>query len=155
MHVKLRLKLTQPQLIQHIIDFVSLKIQDNTQTRQDQGTYYTKMLMGIFRKRHWSYQRFKCILNYFYGTRLSPLFAAHQYSRLSSDPLVSHEKAIKRLIRCPMKTVMLMQILHIGRTLKIMKIHSFSISDQALHKHDQKIGDGVRTLIIFNFHFFN
>jgi hypothetical protein len=65
----------------------------------------TKYAEENFRKGQWTYQRIICMLNYFCGTRLNALFAAHQYSRLCSGPLVSHEKAIKCTIRCPMRLV--------------------------------------------------
>jgi hypothetical protein len=92
-------KLTQPHLIQRIIDFVKLIDSRLHDTPAEPGKPLTRDIEGEHRLYSWSYRSLLGMLNYLCGTRPDILYAVHQCSRFCNDPRLSHEKAAKRIIR--------------------------------------------------------
>jgi hypothetical protein len=92
-------KLTQPHLIQRIIDFVNLSDSRLHDTPAEPAKPLTKDIEGEHRVYSWSYRSLLGMLNYLCGTRPDILYAVHQCSRFCNDPRLSHEKAAKRIIR--------------------------------------------------------
>ena len=60
---------------------------------------------GPERKQSWKYRSAIGMLNYLAAsTRPDCLFAVHQCARFSNDPKLSHERAVKRIVRYLKKT---------------------------------------------------
>jgi hypothetical protein len=92
-------KMSQPHLIQRIIKAVSLKDSRLHDTPAEPGKPLGKDTEGEQRFYSWSYRSLIGMLNYLCGTRPDILFSVHQCARFCSDPKLSHEKAVKRIIR--------------------------------------------------------
>jgi hypothetical protein len=91
--------LTQPFLIQRIIDCVSFKYSRLHDTPAKPNKLLHKDEEGEHRKSNWSYRSIVGMLNYLCGTRPDILFAVHQCSRFCADPKMSHKKALTRIVR--------------------------------------------------------
>ena len=91
--------LTQPFLIQRIISTLGLKDSRLHDTPAEPKTLLHKDTDGQARKYDWSYRSVIGMLNYLCGTRPELLFAVHQCSRFCNDPKLSHEQAVKRIVR--------------------------------------------------------
>ena len=95
-------ELTQPFLIQRIIDLLGVEGESVYNTRP---TPVTKPLlhkdsMGEVRKHKWNYRKAIGMLTYLQGTtRPDIAMAVHQCARFSIDPRLSHERAVKRIAR--------------------------------------------------------
>jgi len=92
-------KLLQPHLIQHIINSVGLKDSRLHDTPAEPGKPLTKDADGTHRVYDWSFSSIVGMLNYLCRTRPDMLYAVHQCARFCTFPKLSHEKAIKRIIR--------------------------------------------------------
>ena len=95
-------EMSQPFLIQRIIDLLGDAVKDAN--IKDTPTVYKEILTkddeGPDRKQAWSYRSAIGMLNYLAATtRPDCLFAVHQCARFSSNPKLSHERAIKRIVR--------------------------------------------------------
>jgi hypothetical protein len=95
-------EMTQPFLIQRIIDLLGDAVKDAN--IKDTPSVYKEILTkdehGPERKQDWSYRSAIGMLNYLAATtRPDCLFAVHQCARFSSNPKLSHERAVKRIIR--------------------------------------------------------
>ena len=94
--------LTQPYLIQRIIDSLGDAITGaNTKTTP---AVYKEILhkdeSGPARKQSWNYRSLIGMLNYLAAsTRPDILCAVHQCARFSANPKLSHERAVKRIVR--------------------------------------------------------
>jgi hypothetical protein len=91
--------LSQPHLIDRIIQSVNLHDMRLHDTPAEPKTLLTKDIEGDHRKTFWSYRGVVGMLNYLCGTRPELLFAVHQCARFGVDPKLSHERAIQRIIR--------------------------------------------------------
>ena len=96
------ISLTQPYLIQRIID----EMGDAITEANVKGTpsVYKEILHkdtdGPDRKQSWNYRSVIGMLNYLAAsTRPDVLFAVHQCARFSVNPKLSHERAVKRIVR--------------------------------------------------------
>ena len=94
--------LTQPYLIARIIEVMGSSISEaNIKTTP---SVYKEVLHkdenGPNRKLDWNYRSVVGMLNYLAAsTRPDILFAVHQCARFAADPKLSHERAIKRIVR--------------------------------------------------------
>jgi len=93
-----RISLTQPALISRIIEQCGLKDERMHDTPADSILHRDKD--GEPRKTSFHYRSIIGQLNYLAGTSRPEIqFAVHQCARFSQDPKMSHEKAIKRIVR--------------------------------------------------------
>jgi hypothetical protein len=94
--------MSQPFLIQRIVELLGDGISEaNT---KDTPAVYKEILhkdeLGPRRKQTWKYRSAIGMLNYLAAsTRPDCLYAVHQCARFSADPKLSHERAVKRVIR--------------------------------------------------------
>jgi len=96
------ISLTQPYLIQRIIDALGTAVKDAN--IKSTPSVYKEILHkdedGPDRKQSWNYRSVIGMLNYLAAsTRPDILFAVHQCARFSSNPKLIHERAVKRIIR--------------------------------------------------------
>jgi hypothetical protein len=96
---KPQFKLSQPHLIQCIIASIGLKDSRLHDTPAEPGKPLTKDYDGPDRAYNWSFRSMIGMLNYLCGTRPDILYSVHQCSRFYNNPRLSHEKAVKRIIR--------------------------------------------------------
>ncbi len=94
--------LTQPFLIQRIIDSLGDAISEANV--KSTPAVYKEILHkdedGPDRKQSWNYRSLIGMLNYLAAsTRPDILCAVHQCARLSANPKLSHERALKRIVR--------------------------------------------------------
>ena len=95
-------ELTQPFLIQRIIDLLGL---ERDSKHNSKPTPVTKPLLhkdadGESRHNSWSYRKAIGMLTYLQGTTRPDIsMAVHQCARFSQDPKLSHERAVKRIGR--------------------------------------------------------
>jgi hypothetical protein len=93
------IKLSQPHLIQHILD--DLGFNDRTGTKPTPAASTVKLnrdLHGQPFNEEWHYRSIVGKLNFLEkSTRLDIAYAVHQCARFSTDPKASHATAIKRL----------------------------------------------------------
>jgi hypothetical protein len=94
-----RFKLSQPHLIQRLINSIGLSDSRLHDTPAEPRLKLTKDSDGLERAYNWSFQSLIGMLNYLCGTRPDILYSVHQCSRFCNNPKLSHEKAIKRIIR--------------------------------------------------------
>jgi len=92
-------KLSQPHLIQRIIQGVNLTDSCLHDMPAEPGKPLSKDSDGELRIYSWSYRSIIGMLNYLCGTRPDILFSVHRCARFCSDPKLSHEKAVKHIIR--------------------------------------------------------
>jgi len=95
-------ELTQPFLIQRIIDLLGVEGESVYNTRPTPATkpLLHKDNMGDARKQNWNYRTAIGMLTYLQGTtRPDIAMAVHQCARFSINPKLSHEKAVKRIAR--------------------------------------------------------
>ena len=91
--------LSQPFLIQRIIGFLALSDSRQHTTPAESNCLLHKDEEGPVRTYNWSYRSVIGMLNYLCGTRPDILFAVHQCARFCEHPKLSHEKAVKRIVR--------------------------------------------------------
>jgi hypothetical protein len=93
--------MSQPYLIQRIIEFVGLDMRmTNTRSTPVGKPLLCKDLDGKPRKTDWNYRGAVGMLGYLQSnTRPEISMAVHQCARFSNDPKLSHEKAIKRIAK--------------------------------------------------------
>jgi hypothetical protein len=94
--------MSQPFLIQRIIELLGDAISEAN--IKDTPAVYKEILhkdeLGPHRKQSWKYRSAIGMLNYLAAsTRPDCLYAVHQCARFSADPRLSHERAVKRIIR--------------------------------------------------------
>ena len=94
--------LTQPYLIQRIIEELGDAI--TKANVKSTPSVYKEVLHkdtdGPNRKQSWNYRSIIGMLNYLAAsTRPDILFAVHQCARFSTNPKLSHERAVKRIVR--------------------------------------------------------
>jgi hypothetical protein len=94
--------MSQPFLIQRIIELLGDAISEAN--IKDTPAVYKEILhkdeFGPDRKQGWKYRSAIGMLNYLAAsTRPDCLFAVHQCARFSANPKLSHERAVKRIIR--------------------------------------------------------
>jgi hypothetical protein len=94
--------LSQPYLITRIIELLGDSVKDAN--IKDTPAVYKEILHkdehGPERKQSWNYRSAIGMLNYLAATtRPDCLFAVHQCARFSADPKLSHERALKRILR--------------------------------------------------------
>ena len=97
-------ELTQPFLIKRIVDVLKLDDEDlgryNTRPTPAVKPLLCKDLLGEKRKHKWNYRQAIGMLTYLQGTtRPDIAMAVHQCARYSINPMLSHEKAVKRVGR--------------------------------------------------------
>jgi hypothetical protein len=92
-------KLSQPHLIQCIINFLKLADTRLHDTPAESGKPLTRDTDGQPQTYNWSYRCLLGMLNYLCGTRPDIFYAVHQCSRFCNEPKLSHEKAAKRIVR--------------------------------------------------------
>ena len=95
------LTLTQPFPIDRILQSLGSAVKDaNTKRTPAQFKHILhKYEFGPARKQDWNYRSVIGMLNYLAATRPDILFAVHQCARFSSNPKLSHEQAVKRIVR--------------------------------------------------------
>ena len=91
--------LTQPHLTKRIIEFIALSDSKLHTTPAEEKVLLNKDEEGPVRTYQWSYRSVMGMLNYLCGTRPDILFAVHQCARFCEHPKLSHEKAVKRIVR--------------------------------------------------------
>jgi hypothetical protein len=91
--------LTQPHLTKRIIEFLALSDSRIHTTPAEDKVLLHKDEEGPGRTYQWSYRSVIGMLNYLCGTRPDILFAVHQCARFCENPKLSHEKAVKRIVR--------------------------------------------------------
>ena len=94
--------MTQPFLIDRIIDLLGDAVKEAN--IKSTPSVYKEVLhkdeLGPSRKQSWNYRSAIGMLNYLAAsTRPDCLFAVHQCARFSSNPKLSHERAVKRIVR--------------------------------------------------------
>jgi hypothetical protein len=94
--------MTQPFLIDRIIELLGDAVKDANV--KSTPAVYKEILHkdddGPERKQSWNYRSAIGMLNYLAAsTRPDCLFAVHQCARFSSNPKLSHERAVKRIVR--------------------------------------------------------
>jgi hypothetical protein len=94
--------IAQPYLIQRIIDLLGDAVRDCN--IKDTPTVYKELLHkdehGPARKQDWNYRSAIGMTNYLAATTRPDIqFAVHQCARFSANPRLSHERAVKRLVR--------------------------------------------------------
>jgi hypothetical protein len=100
-----RFKLCQPFLIDRIVSFLGIDknefdIDTNTKSTPVGKPLLHKDLEGKPRKETWNYRTAVGMLTYLQGnTRPEISMSVHQTARFCNNPMLSHEKAIKRLGR--------------------------------------------------------
>ena len=102
LHKNGQITLAQPYLLQRIITALG----DSVKDCNVKGTpsVYKEVLhkddSGPARKHTWKYRSIIGMLNYLTNTtRPDCLFATHQCARFCTDPKLSHERAVKRIVR--------------------------------------------------------
>jgi hypothetical protein len=96
------IQISQPFLIERIIKLLGNSVKDANV--KDTPAIHKEILhkdeAGPNRKQNWSYRSAIGMLNYLTATtRPDCLFASHQCARFSANPKLSHERAVKRIIR--------------------------------------------------------
>ena len=94
--------MSQPFLIDRIIELLGSAITDANV--KDTPAVYKEILFkdedGPERKQDWNYRSAIGMLNYLAAsTRPDCLYAVHQCARFSANPKLSHERAVKRIVR--------------------------------------------------------
>jgi hypothetical protein len=92
-------KQSQPHLIQRIIQGVNLTDSRLHDAPAEPGKPLSKDSDGKWRTYSWSYRSIIGMLNYLCGTWPDILFSVHQCAWFCSDPKLSHEKAVKCIVR--------------------------------------------------------
>ena len=95
-------ELTQPFLIQRIIDLLGLERDSRLNSKPTPATkpLLHKDIDGEGRHNSWSYRKAIGMLTYLQGTTRPDIsMAVHQCARFSQDPKLSHERAVKRIGR--------------------------------------------------------
>ena len=97
-----KITLTQPYLIQRIIDELGDAITEANV--KSTPSVYKEVLHkdtdGPDRQQSWNYRSIIGMLNYLAAsTRPDVLFAVHQCARFLTNPKLSHERAVKRIVR--------------------------------------------------------
>ena len=92
-------ELAQPHLVDRIIEFVELRDAKPRETPVGKPLL-NKDLNGTPRNYEWNYQAAVGMLNYLLHT-LQPeiAMAVHQCGRFNNNPMLSHEKAVKRIVK--------------------------------------------------------
>jgi hypothetical protein len=96
------ISLTQPFLIERILKALGNAVKDANikRTPAQHKVILSKDEFGPARKQEWNYRSLIGMLNYLAAsTRPDILFAVHQCARFSSDPKLSHEQSVKRIVR--------------------------------------------------------
>ena len=96
------ISLTQPFLIERILKALGNAVKDANikRTPAQHKVILSKDEFGPERKQEWNYRSLIGMLNYLAAsTRPDILFAVHQCARFSSDPKLSHEQSVKRIVR--------------------------------------------------------
>ena len=96
---ELEFSLTQPHLTKRIIEFLALSDSRIYTTPAEDKKLLDRDEEGPGRTYQWSYRSIMGMLNYLCGTRPDLLFAVHQCARFCENPKLSHEKAVKRIVR--------------------------------------------------------
>jgi hypothetical protein len=96
---ELEYSLTQPHLTKRIIEFLALSDSRIHTTPAEDKKLLDRDEEGPGRTYQWSYRSIMGMLNYLCGTRPDILFAVHQCARFCENPKLSHEKAVKRIVR--------------------------------------------------------
>jgi hypothetical protein len=95
------IKLSQPHLIQQIIDDIGFNERTTTKATPAQST--TRLhrdLHGEERREDWHYRSIIGKLNFLEkSTRPDIAYAVHQCARFCNDPKFSHENAVKRIVK--------------------------------------------------------
>lgn len=92
--------LCQPFLIQRILQTMNIEVSEtNRRTNPVVGPLLSRN-DGPDRKHNWHYRSVIGMLGYLQNsTRPDISMAVHQCARFNSDPKLSHEKAVKRIVR--------------------------------------------------------
>ena len=94
-------ELSQPHLIDHIIEFFGLhgnyvKLPDTTVGKP----LLNKDLDGVPQIEDWNYRAAVGMMNYFVQTSRPDLsMAVYQCARYNNNPILSHKKAVKRIAK--------------------------------------------------------
>ena len=96
------ISMTQPFLIQRIIDLLGDSVSEANVKKTP--AVYKEILHkdeeGPERRQSWNYRSAIGMLNYLSAsTRADLAFAVHQCARFSANPKLSHERALKRIVR--------------------------------------------------------
>jgi len=99
-------EMSQPYLIQRIIEFVGLDMRmTNTRDTPVGKPLLHKDLQGLPRKTSFNYRGAIGMLSYLQGnTRPELAMAVHQSARFSNAPMLSHERAVKRIAKYLLKS---------------------------------------------------
>ena len=100
-----RFKISQPYLKYQIVSFLNIgandhNIETNTKSTPVGKPLLHKHLSGKQRKETWNYRTAVGMMTYLQDiSRPEMSMAVHQTARFCNNPMISHEKAIKRLGR--------------------------------------------------------
>lgn len=102
-----KVTMSQPFLTDRIIELLGDSVKDANV--KDTPAVYKEILhkdeLGPERKQSWKYRSAIGMLNYLAATtRPDILYAVHQCARFSANPRLSHERAVKRIVRYLKKT---------------------------------------------------
>ena len=102
-----KVSMSQPFLTDRIIDLLGDAVKEANV--KDTPAVYKEILhkdeLGPERKQSWKYRSAIGMLNYLASTtRPDVLYAVHQCARFSANPRLSHERAVKRIVRYLKKT---------------------------------------------------
>jgi hypothetical protein len=95
------IKLSQPHLIQQIIDDIGFNERTTSKPTPAQSTVrLSRDLHGMPRVDDWHYRSIIGKLNFLEkSTRPDIAYAVHQCARFATDPKLSHEAAVKRIVK--------------------------------------------------------
>jgi len=95
------LRMSQPNLINRIIEAIPGMNKANPKSIPMSPTLImTKDLNGKTRQEDWSYRSLIGMMNYLVNTTRPELaYSAHQCARFCNDPKLSHEQAVKDIVR--------------------------------------------------------
>ena len=95
------IKLSQPHLIQQIIDDIGFNERTSIKPTPAQSTVrLNRDLHGEARRENWHYRSIIGKLNFLEkSTRPDIAYSVHQCARFCNDPKMSHENAVKRIVK--------------------------------------------------------
>ncbi len=93
-------EMRQPFLIQKILDLVGLDGNASSRPTPSILPLLHKDVSGIERHQQWSYRSAVGMLTYLQGTSRPDIsMSVHQCARFNNNPMLSHERTIKRIVR--------------------------------------------------------
>ena len=97
-HSKESYELHQPYLIQRILDVLDITSEHKTKPTPSVKPLLHRDLKGLERKHKWNYRQAVGMLGYLQGSsRPDIAMSVHQCARFNNNPMMSHERAIRRI----------------------------------------------------------